>query len=113
MTNVDAGVSRIGWQTAAGSFLTATLTIRNISDEVKWFLPLGQRLVDAQGTPFDHNATATMWQNTQQRLGYSFELRPGRSATTQLVFDLPPNTSPDHLELHDFVLSNGTRVKLS
>ncbi|MBF6298720.1 protein kinase [Nocardia amamiensis] len=113
VTNVDAGGSRIGLQTAAGSFLTVTLAIRNISDEVKWFLPLGQRLVDAQGTPFDHNATATMWQNTRQGLGYSFELRPGQSATTQLVFDLPSNASPDHIELHDFVLSGGTRVKVS
>ncbi|MEV6321550.1 protein kinase [Nocardia sp. NPDC051787] len=113
VTKVDAGVSRVGLQTAAGSFLTVTLAIRNISDEVKWFLPLGQRLVDTKGTPFDHNATATLWQNTQQGLGYSFELRPGQSATTQLVFDLPPDASPDHLELHDFVLSNGTRVKVS
>ncbi|WP_067803369.1 serine/threonine-protein kinase [Nocardia beijingensis] len=112
VTKVDAGVSRVGLQTAAGSFLIVTLTVRNISDESKWFLPLGQRLLDTQDTPFDHNATATMWQNTQQRLGYSFELRPGQSATTQLVFDLPPTVTPDHLELHDFVLSNGVRVAL-
>ncbi|MGK8520403.1 protein kinase domain-containing protein [Nocardia asteroides] len=112
VTNVDAGVSRIGLQTSAGSFLIVTLEVRNISDETKWFLPLGQRLVDEQNTPFDHNATATMWQNAQQRLGYSFELRPGRSATTQLVFDLPPTATPDHLELHDFVLSDGVRVHL-
>ncbi|MFR9771737.1 protein kinase domain-containing protein [Nocardia sp. SC052] len=112
VTKVDAGVSRIGLQTAAGSFLIVTLAVRNISDESKWFLPLGQRLLDAQNTPFDHNATATMWQNTQRRLGYSFELRPGQSATTQLVFDLPPTVTPDHLELHDFVLSNGVRVAL-
>ncbi|WP_327112991.1 protein kinase [Nocardia sp. NBC_01730] len=113
VTKVDADVSRVGLQTAAGSFLIVTLAVRNISDEVKWFLPMGQRLFDAQGTPFEHNATATMWQNTQQRLGYSFELRPGQSATTQLVFDLPPQASPDHLELHDFVLSNGVRVHLN
>ncbi|WP_406270903.1 protein kinase [Nocardia sp. NBC_00881] len=113
VTKVDADVSRVGWQTTAGSFLIVTLAVRNISDEVKWFLPLGQRLFDAQGTPFEHNATATMWQNTQQRLGYSFELRPGQSATTQLVFDLPPQVSPDRLELHDFVLSNGVQVHLN
>ncbi|WP_051020369.1 serine/threonine-protein kinase [Nocardia araoensis] len=112
VTKVDAGVSRVGLQTAAGSFLIVTLAVRNISDEPKWFLPLGQRLLDARNTPFDHNATATMWQNTRQRLGYSFELRPGQSATTQLVFDLPATVTPDHLELHDFVLSNGVRVAL-
>ncbi|MBF6337506.1 protein kinase [Nocardia abscessus] len=112
VTKVDAGVSRVGLQTAAGSFLIVTLAVRNISDETKWFLPLGQRLLDTQSTAFDHNATATIWQNTQQRLGYSFELRPGQSATTQLVFDLPATVTPGHLELHDFVLSNGVRVRL-
>ncbi|WP_174186094.1 serine/threonine-protein kinase [Nocardia barduliensis] len=112
VTKVDTGVSRVGLQTAAGSFLIVTLAVRNISDETKWFLPLGQRLLDSQSTAFDHNATATIWQNTQQRLGYSFELRPGQSATTQLVFDLPAAATPGHLELHDFVLSNGVRVRL-
>jgi serine/threonine-protein kinase len=100
-------------QRATGSFLIVTLAVRNISDETKWFLPMGQRLLDARNTPFDHNATATMWQNTQQRLGYSFELRPGQSATTQLVFDLPRTATPDHLELHDFVLSGGVRVHIA
>ncbi|BDT94501.1 hypothetical protein IFM12275_44770 [Nocardia sputorum] len=113
VTEVDSGVSRIGLQKAAGSFLIVTLAVRNISDETKWFLPMGQRVLDAQNTPFDHNATATMWQNTQQRLGYSFELRPGQSATTQLVFDLPQTVTPDHLELHDFVLSGGVRVHIA
>ncbi|MGK8504186.1 protein kinase domain-containing protein [Nocardia asiatica] len=112
VTKVDTGVSRVGLQTAAGSFLIVTLAVRNISDDTKWFLPLGQRLLDSQSTAFDHNATATIWQNTQQRLGYSFELRPGQSATTQLVFDLPAAATPGHLELHDFVLSNGVRVRL-
>jgi serine/threonine-protein kinase len=113
VTNVDTGVARVGLQRATGSFLIVTLAVRNISDETKWFLPMGQRLLDARNTPFDHNATATMWQNTQQRLGYSFELRPGQSATTQLVFDLPRTATPDHLELHDFVLSGGVRVHIA
>ncbi|WP_378737554.1 protein kinase [Nocardia brasiliensis] len=112
VTDVDTGVPRVGLQVAAGSFVIVTLAVRNISDESKWFLPLGQRLFDAQGTPFDHNATATMWQVAQQRYGYSFELPPGESATTQLVFDVPPETTPDHLELHDFMLSNGVAVQL-
>lgn len=113
VTNVDTGVARVGLQRATGSFLIVTLAVRNISDETKWFLPMGQRLLDAQNTPFDHNATATIWQNTQQRLGYSFELRPGQSATTQLVFDLPRTATPAHLELHDFVLSGGVRVHIA
>ncbi|WP_431964467.1 protein kinase domain-containing protein [Nocardia sp. bgisy134] len=112
VTDVKSGVSRVGLQSARGAYLVVTLAVRNISDEVKWFLPFGQKLVDAQGNALDHDTTATAWQAMQSRLGYSFELRPGASATTVLVFDVPPGSTPDHLELHDFVLSNGVTVAL-
>ncbi|MGW4847324.1 protein kinase domain-containing protein [Nocardia brasiliensis] len=113
VSDVDTGVRRVGLQQAAGSFVVVTLAVRNISDEAKWFLPFGQRLFDAAGTAFDHNATATMWQAAQHSYNYSFELAPGQSATTQLVFDVPAESTPAHLELHDFVLSNGVAVRLS
>ncbi|WP_433578095.1 protein kinase domain-containing protein [Nocardia brasiliensis] len=113
VSDVDTGVRRVGLQQAAGSFVVVTLAVRNISAEAKWFLPFGQRLFDAAGTAFDHNATATMWQVAQHSYNYSFELAPGESATTQLVFDVPAESTPAHLELHDFVLSNGVAVHLS
>ncbi|MEV6562039.1 protein kinase [Nocardia sp. NPDC051756] len=112
VSDVDTGVHRVGLQSATGSFVIVTLEVRNISAESKWFLPVGQRLFDAQGTPFEHNATATIWQSAQHSFNYSFELPPGESATTQLVFDVPADTTPTHLELHDFVLSNGVSVRL-
>ncbi|MFC9434625.1 protein kinase [Nocardia sp. NPDC057030] len=112
VSDVDTGVHRVGLQSATGSFVIVTLNVRNISAESKWFLPVGQRLFDAQGTAFEHNATATMWQSAQHSFNYSFELPPGESATTQLVFDVPADTAPTHLELHDFVLSNGVSVRL-
>ncbi|WP_433195127.1 protein kinase domain-containing protein [Nocardia sp. CA-107356] len=113
VTAVDSGVSRIGLQNASGSYSVVTVAVRNISDEPKWFLPLGQRLVDTQGREVDHNAIATMWQTTQRRYGYSFELQPGQSATTQLVFDIPHDAAPSQLELHDFMLSNGATINLN
>lgn len=112
VSDVDTGVHRVGLQSATGSFVVVTLDVRNISDESKWFLPVGQRLFDAQGTPFEHNITATLWQATQNGYSSSFELTPGQSATTQMVFDVPPGTTPTHLELHDFVFSNGVSVRL-
>ncbi|WP_433522961.1 protein kinase domain-containing protein [Nocardia pseudovaccinii] len=113
VTSVDSGVSRIGLQNASGSYSVVTVAVRNISDEPKWFLPVGQRLVDTQGRQVDHNAIATMWQTTQRRYGYSFELQPGQSATTQLVFDVAQDATPSRLELHDFMLSNGATVELN
>ncbi|MGW4770387.1 protein kinase domain-containing protein [Nocardia sp. NPDC004278] len=113
VTAVDSGISRIGLQNAGGTYSVVTVAVRNISDEPKWFLPVGQRLVDTQGRQVDHNAIASMWQNTQRRYNYSFELQPGQSATTQLVFDVPTDATPSQLELHDFMLSNGVTVHLS
>lgn len=112
VTDVKSGVARVGLQSAQGAFLIVTLAVRNISDETKWFLPFGQKLFDAQGNAIDHDTTATAWQAMQSRLGHSFELRPGASATTVLVFDVPPGSTPAHLELHDFVLSDGVTVAL-
>lgn len=112
VTDVRSGVARVGLQSARGAFLVVTLAVRNISDETKWFLPFGQKLFDAQGNAIDHDTTATAWQAMQSRLGHSFELRPGASATTVLVFDVPPGSTPAHLELHDFVLSDGVTVAL-
>ncbi|WP_433757063.1 protein kinase domain-containing protein [Nocardia sp. CA-135398] len=113
VSSVDSGVPRIGLQNASGSYSVVTVAVRNISDEPKWFLPVGQRLVDTQGRQVDHNAIATMWQTTQRRYGYSFELQPGQSATTQLVFDVPQDATPSRLELHDFMFSNGATVELN
>ncbi|WP_433599550.1 protein kinase domain-containing protein [Nocardia sp. CA-135953] len=112
VTSVDSGVPRIGLQNASGSYSVVTVEVRNTSDEAKWFLPVGQRLVDTEGRQVDHNAIATMWQTTQRRYGYSFELQPGQTATTQLVFDIAQNATPSRLELHDFMLSNGATVEL-
>ncbi|MBH0777422.1 serine/threonine-protein kinase [Nocardia bovistercoris] len=112
VTDVRTGVSRVGLQTPRGSFVIVALDVRNISDETKWFLPFGQKLVDEAGRTLDHDTAATAWQTVSHGQGYSFELPPGGAATTQLVFDLPADSTPSHLELHDFVLSGGVTVQL-
>ncbi|MFQ6393232.1 protein kinase domain-containing protein [Nocardia sp. KC 131] len=113
VSNTDSGISRVGFHAARGTFVIVTVTVDNISDQPKRFLPFGQRLIDTQGRVIDHDPAATMWQTTQQRHDYSFELRPGQSATTQLVFDVASDATPSHLELHDFPLSQGVTVMVN
>ncbi|MEV6428866.1 protein kinase [Nocardia sp. NPDC051463] len=110
VTGADSGFSRVGFQSARGSFTIVTVTVNNVSDQSKWFLPFGQHLIDTRGRVIDHDPAATMWQTAQGRHNYSFELHPGQSATTQLVFDVAPDSTPSHLELHDFPLSQGVTV---
>ncbi|MET8653338.1 protein kinase domain-containing protein [Nocardia aurea] len=112
VTGIESGVGRVGLQSPKGTYLVVTLAVRNISDEKKWFLPFGQKLVDSRSRALDHDTTATAWQTLGHGQGYSFELAPGASGTTQLVFDIPSDATPNHLELHDFVLSDGVSVFL-
>jgi len=111
VAGLDSG-ERVGFQNANGSFLIVTLAVLNHSGETKWFLPFGQKLVLDDGTVVEHDATATAWQAVQHRLGHSFELQPGASETAVLVFDVPDTAAAAHLELHDFVLSDGVSVAL-
>ncbi|WP_067860541.1 protein kinase domain-containing protein [Nocardia shimofusensis] len=111
VAGLDSG-ERVGFQNANGSFLIVTLAVLNHSDETKWFLPFGQKLILDDGAIVEHDATATAWQAVQHRLGHSFELPPGASGTAVLVFDVPDTASAAHLELHDFVLSEGVSVAL-
>ena len=41
------------------------------------------------------------------------ELNPEQSAEGVLVFDVPDSVRPDHLELHDSLLSGGVRVQVT
>ena len=111
VAGLDYG-ERVGFQSARGEFLIVTLAVRNHSDETKWFLPFGQKLVLTDGSRIDHDATATAWQAVQDRQGHTFELTPGAEGTAVLVFDVPDAVSAAHLELHDFVLSDGVSVAL-
>lgn len=112
VTGVDSGVSRVGLQTARGTFLVVTLSVRNISDEGRWFVPFGQKLRDSTGTALDHDTTATAWESVQRRFGYPIDVQPGDMVDAVLVFDVPPGVTPTHLELHDFVFSGGVTIPL-
>ncbi|WP_054815634.1 serine/threonine-protein kinase [Nocardia arizonensis] len=112
VTGVEYGVSRVGLQTARGSFLIVALNVRNISNEQKWFLPFGQKVIDSDGRVFEHDAAATAVQTVLKGARYSFDLQPGQSGSAQLVFDIPADATPSHLELHDFMLSDGVTVDL-
>uniref|UniRef100_UPI0012F6A879 DUF4352 domain-containing protein n=1 Tax=Nocardia higoensis TaxID=228599 RepID=UPI0012F6A879 len=111
VVGLDSG-ERVGFQNARGSFLIVTLAVLNHSGETKWFLPFGQKLVLTDGTTVEHDATATAWQAVQHHQGHTFELTPGAEGTAVLVFDVPDTASAAHLELHDFVLSDGVSVAL-
>ncbi|MEV0252028.1 protein kinase [Nocardia sp. NPDC050712] len=111
VTDVESGVRRVGTQTAAGSFVIVTLTVRNISDEPKWFTPFGQKLVCTDGTELDPHLLATFLQGNGTHRN-TIKLEAGETTTGRVVFDVPRSTTPTHLALHDSPFSGGVSVTL-
>ncbi|WP_194817563.1 protein kinase [Nocardia sp. XZ_19_385] len=110
--NIESGVRKVGSQRAAGSFLIVTLTVRNISDEAKWFTPFGQKLFDDNGNQIDPHLLATFLQGGNKHRN-TIKLEPGESATGKLVFDIPDSATPSRLALHDSPFSGGASVALT
>jgi hypothetical protein len=93
-----------------GKFLLLSVTVRNISDQSKTFVSIAQKLHDTHGDEYTANARATLYLGEVKNLFDS--IGPGGSVRGTLVFELPPGASPERVELHDSLLSNGTDVRL-
>ncbi|MDQ1289393.1 MAG: hypothetical protein QG622_2959 [Actinomycetota bacterium] len=96
--------------TSDGTFLLVTVTVRNISDKNKTFLSLAQKLHDTAGRQFTADPAAAIFLGAPSNL--VDQIDPGTSVTGTLVFDVPVDSTPDRVVLHDSVLSGGVEVDL-
>jgi hypothetical protein len=96
--------------TTDGEFLLVSVTVRNISDQDKTFVSIAQKLHDTKGREYTANARATLYLGQVTNLLDT--ISPGDSVHGTLVFDLPAGASPERVELHDGLLSNGAEVRL-
>lgn len=111
VTDIENGVPSVGFERAKGAFTIVTLTVQNISDEPKAYLPFGQQLFDTQGRRYDHDVTATA-QRAALNGHYPTNLQPTQTITAELVFGVPTDSTPSGLVLRDFPLSTGATVAL-
>jgi hypothetical protein len=101
------------WHGAArprGEWIIATMTVRNLDDESQEFAANSQKLIDSEGHIFAADAQAAVAMNQSSMV---VKIAPGADITMELPFDVPTETMPSAIELHDSVFSGGVRVRVS
>lgn len=115
VSKVDCGKTRVGGQylntTAQGQFCLVSLSIENIGDEPQSLFGDNQKLFDAQGRQFAADTEAAIYLGEASKTLWE-EINPGNKVDGVIVFDIPKNTKPSKLELHDSAFSSGVTVGL-
>ena len=95
-------------KTAQGEFIIVHMTVLNSGDAQGTFLATLQKL-KAGGTTYSIDDDATAYLN-----GTWADLpAAGDTADVAIVFDVPPGTTPESLEVHGDAVSTGVEVPLS
>ena len=82
----------------------AAIRVENIGDEAQHMFADNQYLFDTRGRRFSAETTLDdLWIK---------ELNPGLSVRGTVVWNVPAEFKPDHLELHDSAFSGGVEVRL-
>ncbi|MBL1079901.1 DUF4352 domain-containing protein [Nocardia sp. 2] len=115
VTAVQSGIPEVGdnpylAKKAQGAFTIISLTVTNTSDKPYGFSPGSQDLYDTKNRKFSNDATAAM--NLQADTSLYADLNPGNTITAQIVYDLPADSTPDYIKLHDSMFSGGVKVSL-
>ncbi|WP_330182152.1 DUF4352 domain-containing protein [Nocardia sp. NBC_01503] len=115
ITAVQSGVKTLGdneflQKTAQGTYTVVSISITNTSDKPYGFSPSDQYVFDAKNRKFSNDPTAAI--NLQSDTSLYANLNPGNTITAQVVYDLPADSAPDHMVLHDSMFSGGVTVSL-
>jgi len=113
LTRWQCGVPEIGqgiWaHPARGQFCLADLTVRDIGRESRTLFEPLVKLYDTDGKRHDPDVSARFYLGQQSLWG---GVDPGQTISGTAAFDIPETARGDRLELHDGVLSGGTRLLL-
>ena len=89
-------------------YFVVYLNVTNTGTSPVTFVSTMQRL-NAGGQGYSPDDQATLFLTGSP----VFDIQPGETTKTGLVFDVPPGTEPDSIELHGDALSQGVEVPLS
>ena len=114
VTKVQAGVAKLGsdmfGEKAQGQFVLVHVTVENIGDEAQYFSDSNQKVQDAKGREFSADTGAALYVDDNDV--FLNEINPGNTVKGVLVYDMPKNTRPASIELHDSAFSGGVTVRL-
>lgn len=94
---------------ARGVFVVVTLSIRNTGDKAITFIDRYQKLTDNQGHTFEVSNAADIYGNRDVP---STKIGPGDGLVVRLAFDVPPDTVPASITLHESETSPGVTAQL-
>ncbi len=97
-------------QQAQGQYVVVTVRVSNIGDQQGFFTDSDQYLLDANDRQYSADSAAGTSISGNDVL-YN-PINPGNNVEGQLVFDVPPDTATDRIELHDSFMSEGAVVDL-
>lgn len=90
---------------AQGEFIILTVSVRNVASVPQSYFGQNQKLIDTAGNEYGTTAAADMYANSAMG-----DVNPGNTIKVLMSFDVPINTVAAELELHDSMISGGTRV---
>jgi hypothetical protein len=93
--------------TAQGVFVVFTMQVTNIGNEPQNFFATNQKLIDVNGREYEASSQADMNLNQVANLG---QINPGNSVTVKVAFDVPQELQMNALELHDSMISGGSKL---
>jgi hypothetical protein len=113
VTKVQQGVKSVGdkylGQKAQGQYVLIHITVTNIGDESQMLADSSQKVRDAKGREFSADTAAAIY--LEDNKVFINEINPGNTVKGTLVYDMPKDTKPTSIELHDSPFSEGVMVK--
>jgi hypothetical protein len=115
LTRWRCGVPEIGagiWvHPAAGQYCLADLEVHNIGGGSRTLFEPLVKVHDKDGRTYEADARARFYLGASSR-GLWASVEPGEEVSGTAAFDVPESALPVQLELHDGLLSGGTRLLL-
>lgn len=115
VTKSSCGKAKVGDQylnkEAQGQFCEVAVTVKNVGKQPAYFSSGMANLIDGTGTQFAVDDEAMIY---AQKSNTIFEqINPGNKLTGTLVFDIPKETKPDHIQLKGSMFSSGVNIALN
>ncbi|WP_084500324.1 DUF4352 domain-containing protein [Brevibacterium album] len=111
---VEEGVAEVGNEylgaTAQGQFVVVDLAVKNAGSSPEYFFENNITLSDESGNSYNSDSEAGIYADEDAL--FLEEINPGNTAEGVLVFDVPTEVSPSHLEFQGGIFSEAASVSL-
>jgi Domain of unknown function (DUF4352) len=101
--SVDIGTPTIGIKAAQGVYVVVRFTVKNIGDTPRSVYCQNQKIKDLAGKTYDDAVNVGSGEDL-------FNINPGREIRFSCAFDVPKDTLPGTVEVHDSAYSKGVAV---